>query len=108
MLRSFRDIERAVAQLIEPAALARYRANTIALDNQAVFEIPAMLEKIFEESSAQTPAANGALLAGKTCLISLVFRIFAAHEELATKWRPLRLIVVSTQFRGSTKASWCG
>ena len=66
VLRSFRDIERAVAQLIEPSALARYRANTIALDNQAVFEIPAMLEKIFEESSDQTPAPNGALLAGKT------------------------------------------
>ena len=65
VLRSFRDIERAVAQLIEPSALARYRANAIALDNQAVFEIPAMLEKIFEQSSAQAPAPNGALLAGK-------------------------------------------
>ena len=66
VLRSFRDIERAVAQLIEPSALARYRANAIALDNQAVFEIPAMLEKIFEESSDQTTAPNSALLAGKT------------------------------------------
>jgi UDP-N-acetylglucosamine:LPS N-acetylglucosamine transferase len=66
VLRSFRDIERAVAQLIEPSALACYRANTVALDNQAVFEIPAMLEKIFEESSGQAPARNGALLAGKT------------------------------------------
>jgi UDP-N-acetylglucosamine:LPS N-acetylglucosamine transferase len=66
VLGSFRDIERAVAQLIEPSALARYRANAIALDNQAVFEIPAMLEKIFEESSAQTPCANRALLASKS------------------------------------------
>jgi Glycosyltransferase family 28 C-terminal domain len=66
VLGSFRDIERAVAQLIEPSALARYRANAIALDNQAVFEIPAMLEKIFEESSAQTPSANRALLASKS------------------------------------------
>lgn len=66
VLRSFRDIERAVAQLIEPSALARYRANTVALDNQAVFEIPAILEKIFEESSAQASSANGALLAGKS------------------------------------------
>jgi len=66
VLRSFRDIEGAVAQLIEPSALARYRANTIALDNRAVFEIPAMLEKIFEESQEQTPSAGGAQLAGKT------------------------------------------
>jgi Glycosyltransferase family 28 C-terminal domain len=66
VLRNFRDIERAVALLIEPSALARYRANAVALDNQAVFEIPSMLEKIFEESSAQMRSASGALMAGKT------------------------------------------
>ncbi len=66
VLRGFRDIAGAAGQLIEPAALARYRANTIALNNQAIFEIPAILEKIFEESSGQTPTTNGALLAGKT------------------------------------------
>jgi Glycosyltransferase family 28 C-terminal domain len=65
VLRSFRDIERAVAQLIEPSALARYRDNTVALKNQAVFEIPAMLEKIFEESSDRAASANGAVLTGK-------------------------------------------
>ena len=66
VLRSFRDIEGAAGQLIEPSALARYRGNTIALNNQAVFEIPAMLEKIFEASRGQAPSADGALLAGKT------------------------------------------
>ena len=66
VLRTFRDIERAAGQLIEPSALARYRANTIALDNRAVFEIPSMLEKIFEESSGEAPSANSALLAGRT------------------------------------------
>lgn len=66
VLRSFRDIERGVAQLIEPSSLARYRANTVALENQAVFEIPAILEKIFERSSAQASSAKGALLAGKS------------------------------------------
>lgn len=65
VLRSFRDIDRAVGQLIEPSALARYRVNTAALNNQAVFEIPAILEKIFEESRDQTLSLNGALLAGK-------------------------------------------
>jgi hypothetical protein len=65
VLRSFHDIERAVAQLIEPSALARYRANTVALKNQAVFEIPAMLDEIFEESREQAPSV-GAQFAGKT------------------------------------------
>jgi hypothetical protein len=65
VLRSFRDINRAVAQLIEPSALARYRANAAALRNRAVFEIPAMLEKILEESRSRAPANRGALLAGE-------------------------------------------
>ncbi len=64
VLRSFHGIERAVAQLIEPSALARYRANTVALKNQAVFEIPAMLDKIFEESREQAPSV-GAQFAGE-------------------------------------------
>jgi Glycosyltransferase family 28 C-terminal domain len=46
VLRNFKQIERAVAQLIEPATLARYRSNAAALDNRAVFEIPEMLERI--------------------------------------------------------------
>jgi hypothetical protein len=50
VLRNFKQIERAVAQLIEPATLARYRANAAALDNRAVFEIPEMLEKILAQS----------------------------------------------------------
>ena len=65
VLRSFRDINRAVAQLIEPSALARYGANAAALHNRAVFEIPAMLEKILEESRSQAPVNSGTLLAGK-------------------------------------------
>ena len=50
VLKNFKQIERAVAQLIEPATLARYRANTAALNNRAVFEIPEMLEKILTQS----------------------------------------------------------
>ncbi len=66
VLRNFREIERAAGQLIEPATLARYRANTTALDNRAVFEIPAILQKIFEETREQASSANGAQLAEKT------------------------------------------
>ena len=53
VLPSFAKIEEAVAKLIEPSALARYRANAAALDNRAVFEIPGILERIFERSATQ-------------------------------------------------------
>ena len=66
VLRSFRDIEPAAAQLIEPSALARYRSNTVALKNEAVFEIPAFLEKIFEETRERATPPSGAQLAGRT------------------------------------------
>jgi Glycosyltransferase family 28 C-terminal domain len=50
VLRNFKAIGAAVAQMIEPRTLARYRANAAALDNRAVFEIPEMLEKILAGS----------------------------------------------------------
>jgi UDP-N-acetylglucosamine:LPS N-acetylglucosamine transferase len=50
VLRSFDEIVSAVARIIEPATLARYRANAGGLKNQAVFEIPGMLEQILEKS----------------------------------------------------------
>ncbi len=46
VVRSFRQIEDAVSRLIEPATFARYRANAAAFENQAVFEIPGILERI--------------------------------------------------------------
>jgi hypothetical protein len=66
VLRSFKKIDAAVAQLIEPSALARYRANAAALHNRAVFEIPDMLEKIFERSRGLSPANADTALAEKT------------------------------------------
>jgi Glycosyltransferase family 28 C-terminal domain len=56
VLHSFREIVKAVAQIIEPATLARYRANTAKLNNQAVFEIPGMLNQILERSSRAAAA----------------------------------------------------
>jgi UDP-N-acetylglucosamine:LPS N-acetylglucosamine transferase len=50
VLRNFRSIERAVARLIEPSALARYRTNVAAVKNRAIFEIPAILEQILVRS----------------------------------------------------------
>ncbi len=50
VLKDFKTIDNAVAKLIEPTTLARYRANAAALKNRAVFEIPEMLENILAES----------------------------------------------------------
>ena len=63
VLRSFAKIDQAAAELIEPSNLARYRANAAALHNRAVFEIPDILERIFERSQGAAPA-NPAPLVG--------------------------------------------
>jgi 1,2-diacylglycerol 3-beta-galactosyltransferase len=49
VLPNFRGIARAVEEMLEPAAFARFRAATERLHNRAVFEIPDILEKILEE-----------------------------------------------------------
>lgn len=46
VLPNFHGIAEAVAQLIEPAAFARYRANAAAIQNRAVFEIPDKLAQL--------------------------------------------------------------
>ncbi|HTM50480.1 MAG TPA: glycosyltransferase [Bryobacteraceae bacterium] len=48
VLPNFRGIAAAVADLLEPAAYARYRAAAEAQENRAVFEIPDILQKILE------------------------------------------------------------
>ncbi|MGB8522710.1 MAG: hypothetical protein WCD43_07075, partial [Candidatus Acidiferrales bacterium] len=53
VLHSFHGIEKAVAQIIEPAALSRYRSNTAAMKNQAVFEISGFLNEILEQTRAK-------------------------------------------------------
>jgi Glycosyltransferase family 28 C-terminal domain len=63
VLHRFATIDQAVAQLIKPSNLARCRANAAALHNRAVFEIPDILERIFERSRVAT-SANRASLVG--------------------------------------------
>ncbi len=46
VLPNFREIAKAVAELLEPAVYARFRAATERLENRAVFEIPEILQKI--------------------------------------------------------------
>jgi 1,2-diacylglycerol 3-beta-galactosyltransferase len=52
VLPSFREIARAVDELLEPSAYARFRAATERQHNRAVFEIPDILEKISEPGAA--------------------------------------------------------
>lgn len=51
VLRSFDEIVPAVGRMIEPANLARFRANAEGLKNRAVIEIPGMLEQILESNA---------------------------------------------------------
>jgi len=51
VLRSFSDIARGVAELLEPANFARYRANAAAIHNRAIFEIPEILERILHSAT---------------------------------------------------------
>jgi 1,2-diacylglycerol 3-beta-galactosyltransferase len=46
VLRSFRFIVSAVAELMQPENYRRFRANAAAVNNRAVFEIPDILEEI--------------------------------------------------------------
>jgi glycosyl transferase family 28 len=56
VLNNFRQIVPAVARIIDPATLSRYRANAVAMKNQAVFEIPDILQTIFERSNTSASA----------------------------------------------------
>jgi 1,2-diacylglycerol 3-beta-galactosyltransferase len=49
VLPNFRNVARAVTELLEAGAYARFRAAARRLHNRAVFEIPDMLERILEE-----------------------------------------------------------
>jgi 1,2-diacylglycerol 3-beta-galactosyltransferase len=65
VLRGFKEIGAAVARLIQPATLARYRSNAAALENRAVHEIPEILQQIFDRSRSTTATNANALLAGR-------------------------------------------
>lgn len=50
VIRSFRHINRAVEQFLEPEILARYRANVARLNNRAVFEVCELLQQILAKT----------------------------------------------------------
>ncbi len=52
VMKSYREIERALSELLKPGNFARFRANAAAIENRAVFEIPDILAQILERSGS--------------------------------------------------------
>jgi hypothetical protein len=48
VLKSFREIDRGLGELLEPANFARFSANAAAIKNRAVFEIPEILDSLLQ------------------------------------------------------------
>lgn len=55
VIPSFRNVDRAVATLIQPDTYARYRANLCSLNNQAVFEVVELLAHLLEPGTVDMP-----------------------------------------------------
>jgi 1,2-diacylglycerol 3-beta-galactosyltransferase len=53
VVRDFRHVDRAVAELLQPENFARYQANAAVLNNQGVFEVVDILARILKTSSRQ-------------------------------------------------------
>jgi 1,2-diacylglycerol 3-beta-galactosyltransferase len=61
VLKSFREIDNGVRELLEPANFARLRTNVAAIKNRAVFEIPDILADVLEKNTLlqkENPAAR--------------------------------------------------
>ncbi|MBN3907023.1 MAG: UDP-N-acetylglucosamine--LPS N-acetylglucosamine transferase [Nostoc sp. NMS1] len=65
VISNFRNIDSAVAELIQPENLFRYRTNIKAFKNQAVFEVVEILEKILKHSYLDGLYENDPLLSIK-------------------------------------------
>jgi 1,2-diacylglycerol 3-beta-galactosyltransferase len=48
VLKSFREIDAGLRELLDPANFARFRANAAAIKNRAVFEIPDILDSLLQ------------------------------------------------------------
>ena len=51
VLKSFRDIDAGLRQLLDPANFDSLRANAAAIKNRAVFEIPDILDSLLRQQS---------------------------------------------------------
>jgi 1,2-diacylglycerol 3-beta-galactosyltransferase len=59
VVKSHRQTAGAVAELLKPGALAQFRARTAAMENRAIFEIPAIFEKILDGSAEKELVPSG-------------------------------------------------
>ncbi len=66
VLKSFKDIVEGVRQILEPARLAEFRKNVVALDNRAIFEIPEMLAKLLGPTQETTQSSAAAPIPAET------------------------------------------
>lgn len=66
VVRNFQEIDRAVAELLIPENFARYQAKAAAINNQAVFEVVKILEKILENSNLESEAIAPSIVASRT------------------------------------------
>ncbi len=49
VLRTFRDIDVGIRELLDPISFARFRANAAAIHNRAVFEIPEIIDSLLQK-----------------------------------------------------------
>ena len=56
VLKTFRQINAGVEQLLEPKAFAEFKANASAYNNRALFEIPEFLEEILQRNESAASA----------------------------------------------------
>ncbi len=52
VLKSFEEVAEGVKRMLDPTALAAFRANVAAQRNRAVFEIPEILAKLLGETNS--------------------------------------------------------
>ena len=58
VVKSHRETAGALAELLKPGALAQFQARAGAMDNRAIFEVPAIFEKILKGSAEKVLAGS--------------------------------------------------
>jgi len=53
VLKSFRDIDAGLKELLDPARFSRFRSNTAEIKNRALFEIPDILERLLRQQTRE-------------------------------------------------------
>jgi 1,2-diacylglycerol 3-beta-galactosyltransferase len=59
VVRGFRETAAAIRKMLEPETYSRYRTNTAALRNRAVFEIPDILSRILDTAGSGCEIVSG-------------------------------------------------